>query len=100
MTDEVNDLLNALNDGSLTVDEVAARFRSRSWPRRDPAPTTTYAEIATAELQDPDPYTPGSFDDVTAAYHRGDLSEEQYDILAAAMAESIEAEDVEDLGRG
>jgi hypothetical protein len=93
MTDEVNDLLNALNDGSLTVDEVAARFRSRSWPRRGPAPTTTYAEIATAELQDPDPYVRGSFDDVTAAYHRGELSDEQYDVLAAAMAESIEAED-------
>jgi hypothetical protein len=93
MTDEVNDLLNALKDGSLTLDEVAARFRSRSWPRRDPSSTSTYAEIATAELQDPDPYVPGSFDDVTSAYHRGGLSDQQYEVLAAAMSESIEAED-------
>ena len=90
---EVEDLLRALCDGSMSLDEVAERFRARSWLRRRSAPTSTYAEIATAELADPAAYVPGSFDDVSAAYHRGELTDEQYDVLANAMAASIAAED-------
>ena len=92
-TSEVSHLLNALRDGTMSLEEVAQQFRKRSWPRRRSAPTTTYTEIASAELEDPDPYIPGSFDDVTAAYHRGELSDEQYDLLALAMSESLAAED-------
>ena len=92
-TSEVSNLLNALRDGTMSLEEVAQRFRTRQWPRRRSAPTTTYDEIASAELEDPAPYIPGSFDDVTAAYHRGELSDEQYDLLALAMSESIAAED-------
>ena len=35
---------------------------------------------------------PGSMDDVTAAYDRGEISREQYRALAHAVAESINAE--------
>jgi hypothetical protein len=98
MTDEVNDLLNALHLGTMSLDEVAKQFRQRSWPRRQSARTTTYTEIAQAEFQDPEAYIPGSFDDVTAAYHRGELSDQQYDVLATAMAESIQAEDARGAG--
>jgi hypothetical protein len=31
---EVTDLLTALRDGSMSLDEVAQRFRERRWPRR------------------------------------------------------------------
>ena len=92
MTSEVNDLLKALREGHVTLDEVAEKFRQRQWPRRKPRPAT-YAELAKAELEDPEPLVPGSFDDVTLAYHLGELSDREYEVLAAAMAESKEAED-------
>lgn len=92
MTNEVNDLLRALREGHMTLDEVAQKFRQRKWPRLGPQPAT-YAELAKAELEDPEPHVPGSFDDVTLAYHKGELSDRQYDVLAAAMAESKGAED-------
>lgn len=87
MTNEVNDLLEALREGTMTLDEVAKNFRQRKWPRPEPRPAT-YAELAKAELEDPKPLVPGSFDDVTLAYHKGELSDQQYEVLAAAMAES------------
>jgi hypothetical protein len=75
---------------------VASRFRDRSWPRRSKPQTASYLELAARAQEDPDPYLPGSFDDVAAAYHRGDLSNEQYEVLARAMAESMRAEDQRD----
>jgi hypothetical protein len=95
MTNEVNDLLIGLRDGTVTLDEVARRFRTRSWPSGTSSSTANYTEIAKAELRDPDPYISGSFDDVTIAYQRGELSEEQYDVLAAAMAEAVHTQDAE-----
>lgn len=92
MTSKVNDLLKALREGQMALDEVAEKFRQRKWPRRRPRPAT-YAELAKAELEDPEPLVPGSFDDVALAYHRGELSDREYEALAAAMAEAIEAED-------
>jgi hypothetical protein len=49
--------------------------------------------MAAAAQEDPEPYMPGSFDDVLAAYDRGDLSRVQYRALAEAAAESLRAED-------
>ncbi len=93
MTSEVTDLITALTNGSMSLDEVAQRFRERSWPhKRKPAPAT-YIEMAAAAQEDPEPYVPGSFDDVLAAYDRGELSRTQYRVLANAAAESLRAED-------
>jgi hypothetical protein len=93
MTSEIVDLLTALRDGSMSLDEVAERFRALSWPRRaDPQPNS-YLELAARAESDPDPYLPGSFDDVAAAYHRGDLSGNEYRVLAEAMADSMRRED-------
>jgi hypothetical protein len=90
---EVTELIAALRDGSLSLDEVAQRFRERSWPRtRKPEPGS-YLEMASAGLEDPEPDVPGSFDDVTAAYDRGELTREQYRTLAEAVAESLRAEE-------
>lgn len=93
MSNEVNDLLNALRDGAMSIDEVARQFRERAWPRRRETEPTNYIELAIQAQQDPEPYVPGSYDDVAAAYHRGDLTLQQYDVLAHAIAESMRAED-------
>jgi hypothetical protein len=93
MTSEVTDLIAALRDGSMGLDEVAQRFRERSWPRRRKSAHATYLEMATAAQQDPDPYVPGSFDDVLAAYDQGKLSDAEYEILSEAVAESKRDED-------
>jgi hypothetical protein len=93
MTGEITDLITALREGSISLEEVASRFRERSWPRRRKPEPASYLEMAAAAQEDPEPYVPGSFDDVTAAYHRGDLSDDEYEVLARAMAESKRAED-------
>jgi hypothetical protein len=93
MTTEVTDLLNALRDGTMSLDQVAQRFRKRSWPRRAKPLPGTYLELAAAAQEDPDPYVPDSFDDVDAAYFQGKITDDQYELLAEAMAESMRAED-------
>jgi hypothetical protein len=94
MSSEVTDLIAALQDGSMSLDEVAQQFRERSWPRRRKPAPATYLEMAAAAQEDPEPYVPGSFDDVLAAYDRGDLSRTQYRALAEAAAEALRAEDM------
>ena len=87
---EVTDLLAALRSGDLNLDQVAQRFRDRSWPRtRRTAPVTP---TQMADQQDLEPDVPGSYDEVTAAYDRGELSAGQYDVLSQAVADSINAE--------
>lgn len=95
MTSEVSDLIKALRDGTMTLEQVAQRFRERRWPRRRRPLPTTYLEMAARTLEDPEPYEPGSFDDVVDAYDRGDLSRDEYRVLSEAVAESKRAEDRE-----
>ena len=93
ITTEVTELIAALRDGSLSLDEVAQRFRERTWPRtRKPAPAS-YMEMAAAAQEDPEPYVPGSFDELAAAYRRGELTRPQYRALAEAVAHSLRTED-------
>jgi hypothetical protein len=93
MTSEVSDLINALRDGTMTLDEVAQQFRQRQWPRRMWPPPESYLEMAARAQEDPEPYVPGSFDDVSAAFHRGDLSRAEYQVLSEAVAESKRIQD-------
>lgn len=94
MSTDVIELIAALQNGSMTLEEVAERFRERSWPRRSTEKAATYLDLAAAAERDPDPYLEGSFDDVAAAFHRGELSDLQYETLAQAMAESMHQEDL------
>ena len=96
MTNEVIELLDALQSGSMSLDEVAQRFKDRRWPRRRYNPPATYLEMAAAEIQDPEPYLPGSFDDVIAAYDQQKISREQLRVLSEAVAEAQRAEDAAD----
>jgi hypothetical protein len=88
---EVRDLIAALRSGDMTLDEVAAQFRRRKWPRTRGPAAQTYSEMAEAALRDPSANVPGSIDEVTAAYDRGEISREQYRTLAHAVAHAINA---------
>lgn len=94
MSSEVTDLIAALRSGGMTLDEVAQRFRERSWPRSQKPQPQTYLELAAAAEQDPEPYVPGSFDDVVAAYDQGKITDDEYAVLSEAVAESKRAEDL------
>lgn len=93
MANEVKELLDALQEGTLTLDEVAQRFRERKWPRRRKSDPASYFDMAAAELQDPDPYIPASFDDVAAAYHQKKITRDQFRALGEAVADAQRAED-------
>jgi hypothetical protein len=86
---EVADLISDLRSGRLRLEEVAARFRQRTWPSTRRPPPASHAQMA--DQQDPEADLPGSFDDVTAAYDRGEITREQYRALAHAAADSINA---------
>jgi hypothetical protein len=86
---EVSECLAALRAGRMSLDEVADRFRRRDWPRaRRPGPAT-YAEVA--QQQDVEADVLGSYDEVTAAYDRGDLTSYEYRVLSCAVADAINA---------
>lgn len=93
MSSEVGELIVALQNGTMSIEQVAQRFRDRSWPRSRQIEPRTYLELAEAAQNDPPPLVPGSFDEVAAAYYRGDLSKPDYLILAEAAAESMREED-------
>lgn len=85
---EVTELLAELRNGSMSLEDVAERFRQRQWPSRQVASPTDAREAFAAEEQDPEPFLEGSFDEVAVAYIRHELTKEQYAVLANAVAES------------
>jgi hypothetical protein len=88
---EVTDLIAAMRSGEMTLEEVAARFRQRTWPRTRGPAAQTYTQMAEAALLDPTANVPGSVDELTAAYDRRQITREQYRTLAHAVADSINA---------
>ena len=94
MNNEVTRMIDALQSGEMSLDEVAQRFRERSWPRTPRQEPRSYIEMAAAAQQDPEPYIPGSFDDVVAAYDLGKITDTEYAVLSEAVAESKRAEDL------
>jgi hypothetical protein len=93
MSIEISQLIGALRDGTMTLDQVAERFRQHSWPPRVTPPPETYLDLAAAAQQDPPLDVPGSFDEVTAAYDRGEISRAAYRQLAEAAAASTASAD-------
>jgi hypothetical protein len=93
MSSDVTSLINALRDGTLSLEQVAQRFRESTWPRRTAPAPSNYLERAAAAQEDSAPFRTGSFDDVVAAHHDGRLTDEEYTVLSAAVAESKRAED-------
>ena len=76
-------MLVSYRDGRLSLDDLSLEFRARRWPR---VPDVCPPELEPAKdaIDDPEPYVPGSFDDVVLAYDLGWLSDADYDILATA----------------
>jgi hypothetical protein len=89
---EVSELIAALRSGTMSLEEVAGRFRQRTWARTRHSAPQSYSELAAIAQSDPESDVPGSIDEVTAAYDRGELTRDQYRVLAHAMADSINAE--------
>lgn len=94
MNNEITRMIDALQSGEMSLDDVAQRFRKRSWPRASRQEPRSYIEMATAAQQDPEPYIPGSFDDVVAAYDLGKITDAEYAVLSEAVAESKRVEDL------
>jgi len=76
-------MLVSYRDGRLSLDDLSLEFRARRWPQV-PDVCPPELEQARAAIDDPEPYVPGSFDDVVLAYDLGWLSDADYDVLATA----------------
>jgi hypothetical protein len=76
-------MIGAYQSGQLTLDDLAHELRARRWP---PVPSATPPGLEDAEpaIDDPEPYVPGSFDDVVLAYDLGHLTDRDYRALATA----------------
>jgi predicted kinase len=85
---EVATMIRAYLAGEMTLDALCGRFRSRRWPAVPPV-TPPGMEEAAAVIDDPEPYVPGSFDDVVRAYDRGWITDPDYEALAAAAAAGV-----------
>ena len=79
----VTGMLASYRDGRLSLDDLTLEFRVRRWPQV-PDVCPPELEQARAAIDDPEPYVPGSFDDVVLAYDLGWLSDADYDVLATA----------------
>lgn len=84
---EVTDLIAAYRRGKITLGELAQRFREREWPQGRP-PARSLEELYQRELEDPEPIQEGSFEEVLGAYHQGDISGDEYEVLARAVADA------------
>ena len=73
--------------GELTLEELVQLFRARQWPKV-PKAWPPGLERASSAISDPEPYVPGSFDDVVRAYDRGEISDLEYEFLASAVTNS------------
>ena len=76
-------MLLSYREGRLSLDDLSLEFRARRWPRV-PDVCPPELEPAREAIDDPEPYVPGSFDDVVLAYDLGWLTDADYDILAIA----------------
>jgi hypothetical protein len=79
----VTAMLTTYRDGRLSFDDLSLEFRARRWPRI-PDVCPPELEPAREAIDDPEPYVPGSFDDVVLAYDLGWLSDADFDILVVA----------------
>jgi hypothetical protein len=78
-------MLTSYRAGRISLDDLSLEFRARRWPRI-PDVCPPELEPARAAIDDPEPYVPGSFDDVVLAYDLGWLSAADFDILAIAAS--------------
>ena len=90
INESVGELIAALRSHEMTLEDVANKFRERNWARTRSAEQVS--DDRRAEQIDPGLPVPGSIDELTSAYDRGEITREQYRVLAHAVADSINAE--------
>jgi Zeta toxin len=86
---EVNDLIGSYVTGTLSLEALSQRFQTRPWPAV-PRVCPPGLEQAAPAIDDPEPYVPGSFDDVVRAYDLGWLTDTDYQVLATAAAHACQ----------
>jgi hypothetical protein len=84
----VASMIDAYRRGQLSLDGLGLEFRVRRWPQVPPV-CPPGLEAACAAIDDPEPYVPGSFDDVVMAYDLGRLTDPEYEFLAEAANVSV-----------
>jgi hypothetical protein len=67
---EVTSIVAAYHAGTISLADPTRHIRMRQWPPVPPACPPELQEAASA-VDDPEPYVPGSFDDVVLAYDLG-----------------------------
>lgn len=82
---EVTELISSYLTGALSLDVLSHQFRARQWPAM-PRTCPLGLEQAAPAIDDPEPYVPGSFDDVVRAYDLGWLSDADFEVLATSAA--------------
>jgi len=82
---EVTEMIGAYHAGIISLGDLVSCFGLRTWPAVPPACPPGMRDAAPA-VDDPEPYVPGSFDDVVLAYDLGKLSDHDYQELASAAA--------------
>jgi hypothetical protein len=82
---EVAEMIGAYHAGIISLGDLVCCFRLRTWPTVPPA-CPPEMQAAAPAVDDPEPYVPGSFDDVVLAYDLGKLSDRDYQELARAAA--------------
>jgi hypothetical protein len=80
---EVTEMVAAYHAGKINLADLVGQFRVRRWPAVPPA-FPPELENAAPAIDDPEPYVPGSFDDVVLAYDLRQLSDHDYHELAIA----------------
>lgn len=81
----VAELLTQLENGEITVDEMAGEFAFVEWPDEPERPETLDEVEADP---DPRPVTPGGFELVSQAYADGRVDDAAYATLAQAYADA------------
>jgi hypothetical protein len=81
----ITTMLASYRDGQRTLDDLLLEFRARRWSGI-PAVCPPGMEEARAAIDDLEPYVPGSFDDVLLAYDQGQLSAQEFELLAGVVS--------------
>jgi hypothetical protein len=82
---EVTCTIDAYHSRTISLEDLVRHFRRRCWPAAAQACPPELLAAAPA-VDDPEPYVPGSFDDVVLAYDCGKLSDRDYQTLARAAS--------------
>ncbi len=81
-------LLDDLENGRISLAEASAQVRGMNWPRRA-GKTAFQARLADAVGQLGELPPPGSFGDVSSAFHTGRIDYLQYEQLHAAYEAAL-----------